>query len=85
MELTERHRDYWRKNLKITGILLAIWFVVTFVVAYFARDLSFRFFGWPFSFWMGAQGALVVYVLIIGYYAYYMNRLDQEYGVSEEE
>jgi putative solute:sodium symporter small subunit len=82
MQLTERHRDYWRKNLRITGILLAIWFLG---VGYFARSLSFNFFGWPFSFWVGAQGALVVYVLIIWYYAHYMNKLDQEYGVAEEE
>ena len=33
---------------------------------------------------MGAQGALIVYVLIIGYYAWVMNRFDREYGVSEE-
>ena len=85
MQLTERHQEYWRKNLRITGILLAIWFVVTYVVAYFARDLNFNFFGWPFSFWMGAQGALVVYVALIGYYAYYMGKLDREYGVEEEE
>jgi putative solute:sodium symporter small subunit len=85
MQLTDKHREYWQKNLRITGILLAIWFVVTFVVGYFARDLSFNFFGWPFSFWMGAQGALVIYVAIIGYYAYYMNKLDQEYHVHEEE
>ncbi len=85
MQMTDRHREYWQKNLRITGILLAIWFVVTFVVGYFARDLNFSFFGWPFSFWMGAQGALVVYVAIIWYYAHYMNKLDQEYGVAEEE
>ena len=85
MQLTERHREYWRRNLRITGILLAIWFVVTYVVAFFARDLSFNFFGWPFSFWVGAQGALVVYVVLIGFYAYYMNKLDREYGVAEEE
>jgi putative solute:sodium symporter small subunit len=85
MQLSETHRHYWRKNLNITAILLAIWFVVTFVVSYFARDLSFNFFGWPFSFWMGAQGALIVYCLIIGYYARYMSRLDQEHGVAEEE
>jgi putative solute:sodium symporter small subunit len=85
MQLTDKHREYWRRNLRITGILLAIWFVVTYVVSYFARDLSFNFFGWPFSFWMGAQGALVVYVILIWFYAHYMNKLDQEYGVSEEE
>jgi putative solute:sodium symporter small subunit len=84
-QITERHREYWRKNLRITGILLAIWFFVTFVIGYFARDLNFTFFGWPFSFWVGAQGALIVYVVIIWYYARTMNRLDQEHGVAEEE
>jgi len=85
VEMTESHRQYWRKNLRITAILLAIWFVLTFVVSYFARDLSFSFFGWPFSFWVGAQGALVGYVAIIGYYAWYMNKLDIEHGVEEVE
>jgi putative solute:sodium symporter small subunit len=83
--LTDSHRQYWRKNLRVTAILLAIWFVVTFVVSYYARELSFNFFGWPFSFWMGAQGALVIYILIIGFYARYMGRLDIEYGVEESE
>jgi putative solute:sodium symporter small subunit len=84
MQLTESQRQYWRKNLRITSILLAIWFFVTFVIGYFARELSFNFFGWPFSFWVAAQGALIVYVIIIGFYARYMNRLDQEHGVAEE-
>jgi len=69
----------------MTAILLAIWFVVTVVVAYYARELDFSFFGWPFSFWVAAQGALIVYVLIIGFYAWYMNRLDLEHGVAQEE
>jgi putative solute:sodium symporter small subunit len=58
----EKHLEYWSKNLNITGILLVIWFVVTFVMGYFARDLSFNFFGWPFAFYMGAQGSLIIYV-----------------------
>jgi putative solute:sodium symporter small subunit len=85
MQLSERHHQYWRANLRITGILLFIWFFVTFVIGYFARDLNFSFFGWPFSFWVAAQGALIVYVIIIGFYARYMNRLDQQHGVAEEE
>ena len=85
MTLTERQREYWRKNLRITAVLMVIWFLVTFGVGYFARDLSFVFFGWPFSFWVGGQGALIVYVLMIWYYARTMNRLDQEFGVAEGE
>ncbi len=85
MQLSAKHQEYWSKNLRITAILLAIWFFVTFVIGFFARELNFNFFGWPFAFWVAAQGALVVYVLIIWYYARYMNNLDAEYGVEEGE
>lgn len=85
MQLTERHVEYWRKNLRITAVLLVIWFVVTFVFSYYARELSFNFFGWPFSFWMGAQGSLIVYVALIWYYARTLNKMDNEYGVDEGE
>jgi len=85
MQLTDSHKQYWQKNMRITGLLLFIWFVVTYVVSFMARDLSFTFFGWPFSFWMGAQGSLVVYVLLIAYYAHYMNNLDKEFDCAEVE
>jgi putative solute:sodium symporter small subunit len=85
MQLTEKHREYWRKNLRMTGILLFIWFLVTFVLCYYARELAFNFFGWPFAWYMAAQGSLIVYVIIIWYYAKYMNRLDDIYGVAEGE
>ncbi len=85
MQLTELQEQYWQKNLSITAKLMGVWFVVTFVVTFFARDLSFNFFGWPFSFWMASQGSLIIYVLIIWYYASYMNQIDQEHGVAEEE
>lgn len=86
MQLSARHQEYWRKNLRITAILLFIWFFVTYVISFFARPLSeITFFGFPFSFYMAAQGSLIVYVAIIWYYARYMNRLDNEYGVHEGE
>ena len=84
MQRTESHRLYWLKNRLVIALLLAIWFAVTFGVSYFARALSFNFFGWPFSFWVGAQGSLLVYCLIIGCYAWYMNRLDIKHGVEKE-
>ena len=69
MQLTDRHKEYWRKNMIMTAILLVIWFVVTYVVGYFARELNeVILFGFPVGFYMGAQGALVIYVIIIFYY-----------------
>lgn len=84
MKISENHQRYWEKNLRVTAALMLIWFLVSFVVTFFARELSFTFFGWPFSFWVGSQGALVVYVLIIAFYARYMNRLDVAHGVAED-
>ncbi len=85
MQLTERQHEYWSKNLAITGVLLFIWFLVTFVLMFYARDITFNFFGWPFSWYMAAQGTLIIYVVIIWYYARYMNRLDRIYDVHEGE
>jgi len=86
MQITERHQEYWRKNLAITAVLLAIWFIVTFVIGWYARELSsITILGFPFPFYMGAQGSLIIYVLIILYYAMYMNKLDIEYDVHEGE
>lgn len=84
MQQNQKHREYWRRNLQITAVLLAIWFVVTYVMAYFAIPLAeINFFGWPLSFYMAAQGSLIIYVIIIWVYARYMRKLDLEYGVDE--
>lgn len=85
MAVTRRQRRYWRNNLVLTASLLVVWFVVTFVVSFFARELSFTFFGWPFSFWMGAQGTLLIYGAIIWFYARCMDRLDARYHMQEED
>ena len=84
MELTDKHREYWRKNLFIVAVLMVIWFVVTYAQAWFARDLNtITLFGWPLSFYMAAQGSLIIYVWITWYYARAMGKLDDEFGVAE--
>ena len=86
MQLSQKHREYWHKNLVITAILLAVWFVATFVVGWYARELnSATFLGFPLGFYMAAQGSLIIYVVIIGIYARYMNAQDRVYGVHEGE
>lgn len=85
MQTTDKQRQHWSANLRLTATLLGIWFCVTFVLIFFARDLNFSFFGWPFSFWVAAQGALLVYGLITWFYASRMNSLDRQFGVEEDE
>ncbi|HUN94297.1 MAG TPA: DUF4212 domain-containing protein [Burkholderiaceae bacterium] len=78
-------RRHWQRSLGLTATLLAVWFVVSFVIPYFARSLEgIMLFGWPLPFYMAAQGSLVVYVAIIGIYAWRMREIDREFGVDEE-
>ena len=83
MQESTRPHPYWRSTLRLTGGLFLLWLAVTFGIAYFARELDFTFFGWPFSFWTAAQGSLIVYVLIIWIYARRMDALDREHGLDE--
>lgn len=84
MELTAKHQEYWHKNLVITAVLMVIWFAATFVEGWYARELnSYTFLGFPLGFYMSAQGSLIIYVVIIWFYARYMNKLDVEYNVEE--
>jgi putative solute:sodium symporter small subunit len=75
---------FWRRNLRLIAALLALWFVVSFGVPFFARELSFEFFGWPFSFWVASQGALFVYLAIVVLYNRRMDRLADALDVHDD-
>lgn len=82
----EKLKAYWNYNVKLTVITLFIWFVVTYVCAFFVKELnSIVIFGFPFGYYMGAQGSLIVFVVLIFNYAFKMNKADKDYGVEEEE
>lgn len=87
--MEENHpRAYRRACLKLTLSLLAIWFLISFVAAILLRD-------WldanlptignaPFGFWMAQQGSIIGFVLLLIAYAFFMNRLDNKHGYTEE-
>jgi putative solute:sodium symporter small subunit len=84
--MTRRHRQYWRSNLRLTAGLLAVWAIVTFVPIYWARDFNrIDFLGWPLAFYIGAQGALIVYLVLVWVYAKVMDRLDRGLATDHPE
>lgn len=83
--MTPLERRAWYHNVRWITALLAAWFVMTFGVSWFARSLRFDFMGWPFSYWMAAQGSLILYVLMAALYAWRMNRADDEAHARERE
>lgn len=71
-------RRYWRSNLTIMLILLAIWAVAGLGCGVLFADWlnQFRPGGVPLGFWFAQQGSIVVFVLLILVYAVLLNRLD---------
>ena len=78
---------YWRANLWLMLMLLAVWFLVSFVCGILAIDYlnQFRFFGYKLGFWFSQQGSIYVFVILIFVYAWKMNRLDKQHGVREDD
>lgn len=76
---------YWKRNISLTLGLLAVWFVVGYLLAIvFAPALNaYTFLGAPLGFWIAQNGAIYVFLLLIFIYALRMNQMDKEFGVEE--
>ncbi len=80
-------KAYWTRNLTYVGILLAIWFVVSYGFGIiFVEELNkIRIGGFKLGFWFAQQGSIYVFVVLIVVYVKLMNRLDRAFEVDERE
>jgi putative solute:sodium symporter small subunit len=71
---------HWARARRLIALLLALWLATSFGTVFFARDLAhMSVFGWPLSFYLAAQGASLIYLAIIGAYAWRMRILDRDF------
>ena len=89
MNAEDARKAYWRKNLTYVGVLLAIWFTVSYGFSILLVDWLDRIripgTGFKLGFWFAQQGSMIVFVLLIFVYTRLMNRLDREYKFSEDD
>lgn len=82
----EAKKRYWRKNLSWLGILLGIWFVVSYGCGILFVDqldkIRLPGTGFKLGFWFAQQGSIYVFVLLIAVYVRVMERLDKELAQS---
>ncbi len=80
---------YWRRNLTYVGVLLTIWFLVSYGAGIlFVEQLNairIPGTGFPLGFWFAQQGSIYVFVVLIFVYVFLMNRLDRDFGVDEDD
>ncbi|MBX9902596.1 MAG: DUF4212 domain-containing protein [Burkholderiaceae bacterium] len=76
---------FWLRHRKLTYALLGAWFLSTFGVLFFARELStWVVFGWPFSVYMAAQGLTLFYVALLGLFAYFAGDIERDQTHAEQ-
>ena len=82
----QQREAYWKANLRLMVICLIIWFVVSCGFSILLVDVlnKFQFFGYKLGFWFAQQGSIYVFLALIFYYAYKMNKLDREHDVHED-
>jgi len=85
MATKENREAYWKANLRLMGILLAIWFFVSYVCGILLVDElnTIQFAGFKLGFWIAQQGSMYVFLALIFIYSKKMNALDKKYGVEE--
>ena len=83
----EHRRAYWRRNVRLMAVLLTIWAVVSFGFGIILAEPLNRIVigGYPMGFWWAQQGSIVVFVLLIAFYVWRMDKLDAEFGITEYE
>lgn len=81
-------RAYWRANLRLIGVLMAIWLISGYAHVPFAKALNgvTILTGFPLGYWLSSQFSITVFVILIFAYALIMNRvIDPKYGFNQEE
>ena len=81
MSNKERH---WEKTKGLMMLTLFIWFIFSIVIFMFGESLNNgSFLGYPLAYYMCAQGSIVIFVVLIFWFANRQEKLDEEFGFAE--
>ncbi len=85
-DTSEADKGYWQANVRIILISLVIWALVSFGFGILLRPMlsGIAVGGTDLGFWFAQQGSILVFLALIFFYAFRMNKLDAEFGVEEE-
>lgn len=83
-DLKRARREYWKKNQRLIGVLLAIWALVSFGLA-ILFPMTFNIGKLPAGFWWAQQGSMFVFVILIFVYCRRMDKIDRQFDLHEEE
>ncbi|WP_100333039.1 DUF4212 domain-containing protein [Bacillus alkalisoli] len=77
---------YYREKNKYIAAYLIIWFIASYGVVLFAESLQFTIPGlaFPFHYYMGAQGAILIFIVLLFVNAKVSDKIDRKYGIDDK-
>ncbi|WP_260291789.1 DUF4212 domain-containing protein [Sedimenticola hydrogenitrophicus] len=77
---------YWKANVRLISISLVIWAVCSYGFGIILRPAlsGIKIGGTDLGFWFAQQGSMIVFLVLIFFYAYKMNQLDRQFDVHED-
>ena len=85
-EQQSSRQAYWKRNLRLMAGCLAVWFIVSYLFGIILVDQlnAIQIGGYDLGFWFAQQGSMYIFVILIFFYAWRMNKLDREFDVHED-
>ena len=81
----DRAAAYWERTSKLMWTILALWVFFSFGIHFIAPSLNgIHILGFPLGFYMAGQGSLIAFVVLCFWNASAQNKIDEEFGVSDE-
>ncbi|MDG1491080.1 MAG: DUF4212 domain-containing protein [Planctomycetota bacterium] len=79
---------HWQRSLRLIAALLSVWFAASFGCGILLRETLDQYMlpgtGFPLGFWFAQQGAIVIFVGLIGAYVLLASRIDAELDATRE-
>jgi putative solute:sodium symporter small subunit len=86
IQMQSKDEAYWSDTSRLMWIYLALWIFFGYVVHMFVNVLNkITILGFPFGFYMAAQGSLIAFVVMLFVFAKQQDAIDRKHGAAEED
>ena len=81
-----KDQKYWKENIDLIVKCLSIWFISSYVFSIILVEQlnAIKIGGYKLGFWFAQQGSIYIFVILIFYYAFKMDQIDQRQRPSSK-
>ena len=78
--------EYWKANVRLLTGILVVWALVSYGFGIILVEPlnNIHIGGYKLGFWFAQQGSIYVFVVLIFFYVWRMNKMDRDYDVHED-